>query len=111
MHSRLHYCILIFLNSIHGMDIAVVGKDVKSTQTAIGRIHFIPPSQEELFYLRLLLHHCSGAKSYNDLKSFNGVLHESFQAVAVAKHLLDDANECLSWSKKNETTVCHNFYF
>jgi hypothetical protein len=59
----------------------------------------ISVSQGELFYLRLLLLHIAGAKSYDDLKTVDGVLKATFKESAICRHLLEDDTEwdnCLS---------------
>ena len=61
----------------------------------IGRVYTISPHQEECFYLRLLLHHVRGPKSFNNLKTVNGDLctcsffHEAYFKLS----LLEDDNQ------------------
>ena len=49
--------------------------------------------QSELFYLRLLLHNKVGATSFEDLKTVNGELCESFQDTCLKMGLLENDNE------------------
>lgn len=58
---------------------------------AIGRIYFCGPKAGERYYLRLLLHHVTGPKSWEDLKSVPG--HQqpfrTFREVCLARGLLE----------------------
>ena len=81
----------------------VVGEKV------IGRVYTVHPSAGEVFYLRTLLHHLTGrdlaladappadraahAFTFEALKYFRGVLHESYQAACEARGLLQDDKE------------------
>jgi primosomal protein N' len=56
---------------------------------AVGRLYFVSPREGERYYLCLLLHHVRGARSYDELKTFEGVLYPSFQEAAKA-HRCDD---------------------
>jgi PIF1-like helicase len=54
---------------------------------------FVPPNAGDRFYLRLLLSVVTGARSFNDLKSFHGVIHPSYREACLARGLLADDNE------------------
>ena len=78
----------------------------------IGRMYFAPPSSEECFYLCLLLTTVTGATSFDDLYSFNGVRHDSFREACIARGLLDNDNEwhqCLqeAISKNDKVIYAH----
>jgi len=60
----------------------------KQKGSAIGRMHFIAPSAGEQFYLWLLLTIKKGPKSWEDLQTVNGTLHESFYHACSANSLL-----------------------
>jgi hypothetical protein len=61
---------------------------------AIGRMYFIPPSvNDERFYLRTLLAVVKGPKSYEDLRTFNGITHPTFREVCLTMGLLQDDGE------------------
>lgn len=48
----------------------------------------------ELFYLRLLLKHATGATSYEDLRTVDGnVVCETFRAACEARHLIENVDE------------------
>ena len=66
----------------------------------IGRLYTTNPSQGERHYLRILLHHIPGAKSFENLKmSPDGMLLSIFKETAIAHGLLESDAEwdnCLS---------------
>ena len=55
----------------------------------IGRIYFVGPSGGERFYLRLLLMVVKGPTSFDDLRTFDGVLYDTFKLACIARGLLD----------------------
>ena len=60
----------------------------------IGHLHMTNPSQGERHYLRILLHHIPGAKSFEDLKmSPDGMLLSTFKETAIAYGLLESDAE------------------
>ena len=65
----------------------------RERQRVISRLHTTNPRDRELFFLRLLLLHVSGATSFKYLRTVNGVLHPSFSLAAKALHLLEDDRE------------------
>lgn len=54
---------------------------------------FIPPTAGEQFYLRTLLAVVKGPKSFEDLRTFEGVVHPTFHAACLARGLLEDDGE------------------
>ncbi|XP_057747327.1 uncharacterized protein LOC130966529 [Arachis stenosperma] len=65
----------------------------RKTNTAIGRLFFVLPSAGELYYLRMLLNIVKGPRSYEELRSFNGVVYPTFRDACYAHGLLDDDQE------------------
>ena len=59
----------------------------------IGRIHHVPPSWGELFYLRRLLNHVRGAQNWEDLREYDGVVYPTCKEACFARGLLDDDKE------------------
>ena len=51
------------------------------------------PRDEERFYLRMLLQHVRGPQSFEDIRTVQGIVHETFKAAAITRHLLDDDTE------------------
>ena len=60
---------------------------------AIGPMYFVCPNSGERFYLRLLLTIVRGATSFEDLRTVNNVLHDTFKSACVARGLLEDDEE------------------
>ena len=69
-------------------------KKRQRNRLAIGRVYSANPFEGERFFLRLLLQHVRGAKSFEDMRrSTDGVLHPSFRQAASALGLLEDDEE------------------
>ena len=59
----------------------------------ISRIYSVSPRDRERFYLRMLLFHVRGARSFRDMRTHEGVVYESFEAACRARGLLIDDTE------------------
>ncbi|XP_015189382.1 PREDICTED: uncharacterized protein LOC107073306 [Polistes dominula] len=59
----------------------------------ITRLYAVPPSYKERFFLRLLLLNVKGATSFEDLRTFNGVVYPSFEEAVEERRLLINDNE------------------
>ena len=57
---------------------------------AFGRVYTVHPSKSELFHLRLLLHVVKGPTDFQNLKTVDGILHDSFRDACNALGLLED---------------------
>ena len=55
----------------------------------IGRMYFVGPSGGERFYLRMLLTVVKDPTSFEDLRTYDGVVHETFKSTCIARGLLD----------------------
>ena len=55
---------------------------------ALGRMHTVSPTQEEAFCLRMLLNVVVGPTSFQDLKTFNEIQHQTFKGACRARDLL-----------------------
>ncbi|DBA05041.1 TPA: hypothetical protein N0F65_000729 [Lagenidium giganteum] len=62
-------------------------------QTSVGRMHFVNPRDVERYHLRLLLNHAPGAISFQDLRTVDGEVQETFLAAARARRLLQSDEE------------------
>ncbi|KAG8366715.1 hypothetical protein BUALT_Bualt17G0108200 [Buddleja alternifolia] len=59
----------------------------------IGRLPYLHPNAGEKYYLRMLLYKVRGAQCFEDLRTFNGVVYQTFKQACSARGLLDDDNE------------------
>jgi hypothetical protein len=76
---------------------------VRTRGEAVGRLYFVHPSAGELFYLRMLLSIMKSPKSFSDLKTFNGITHNTFKESCRSRGLLEDDSEweeCLDSASK-----------
>ncbi|KAK1411671.1 hypothetical protein QVD17_38228 [Tagetes erecta] len=60
---------------------------------SIGRIHSVPSSLGEAYYLRILLNKVKGPKSFEDICTVDGQIHPTFRQACFARGLLDDDTE------------------
>ncbi|CAN1298315.1 ATP-dependent DNA helicase pif1 [Linum perenne] len=60
---------------------------------SIGRLYYAHPSSNERYYLRVLLHIVKGCRSFEEIKTVNGVIYESFKETCYALGFLADDNE------------------
>ncbi|XP_056864414.1 uncharacterized protein LOC130511444 [Raphanus sativus] len=60
---------------------------------AIGRIAHINPSQDELYFLRVMLNWVRGPKSYEDIRTVDGVVYSTYEDACYALGLMDDDKE------------------
>lgn len=72
--------------------------------SAIGRIYSCTPNQGERFYLRLLLVSVPGPISFEDLRTVNGILYDTFQEACLARGLIENDN---AWVQCFEEAVCY----
>ncbi|CAH2016859.1 unnamed protein product [Acanthoscelides obtectus] len=56
----------------------------------IPRLYFVHPREGERFYLRQLLLHKTGCRSFEDLRTVHGRTYETFRDAAIAMNLLTD---------------------
>ncbi|GMF31249.1 unnamed protein product [Phytophthora lilii] len=59
----------------------------------IGRMIAVSPRDTNRFYIRLLLCYRRGPQSYEDLRTVDGVVHDSFKAAALSMGLLESDEE------------------
>ncbi|XP_057426381.1 uncharacterized protein LOC130719785 [Lotus japonicus] len=60
---------------------------------SIGRINFVPPGCGELYYLRMLLNVQRGCTSFEDLRSVDNRVYDTFREACIALNLLKDDRE------------------
>eukprot|EP00794_Sanderia_malayensis_P017120 gene17120-biopygen14739 len=64
-----------------------------TTRPIIGRIYNVLPSHPERFALRLLLLHRTGVTSFEEMRTVDGITHDTLKNAAKAMSLLDDDAE------------------
>ncbi|XP_076038877.1 uncharacterized protein LOC143024048 [Oratosquilla oratoria] len=74
------------------------------TAAALGRIRAVTNKTVELFYLRVLLTHVKGPSSYEDLRTVDGVTHDTYREAVKAMGLLNDEE---TWSKTIMEIISH----
>jgi len=62
----------------------------------IGRVYTIHPSNAECSYLQMLLHEVHGPKSFDDLKTANGHLRETYREACQLRGLLESDNHWMN---------------
>ena len=68
----------------------VPGHDHVKSSDVLGRVYTVHPSNSESYHLRLLLHHVRGATSYQDIRTVNGRVFETFHDACMELGLLED---------------------
>ena len=66
---------------------------IRNRGYAVGRLYFVNPSSGERYFLRTLLTKGSGAMSFEDLRTYNGVVYDTFKAACIAQGLYEDDDE------------------
>ncbi|XP_055904241.1 uncharacterized protein LOC129940040 [Eupeodes corollae] len=84
----------------------VVGHPGIKKDAALGRVYSVHPSQSECFYLRILLHHVRGPTSFQDLKTVDGVVKETYQAACRERGLLEDDNQWETTLREASISQC-----
>ncbi|KAL3622578.1 hypothetical protein CASFOL_033989 [Castilleja foliolosa] len=78
----------------------------------IGRLAYVHPASGELFFLRMLLCHQRGCKSFADIRTVSSVIHNTYRSACDALGLLGDDKEWLTafiessaWATSSELRV------
>ncbi|XP_074300018.1 ATP-dependent DNA helicase PIF1-like [Silene latifolia] len=59
----------------------------------IGRLQHVPPTCGELYYMRMMLNHVKGPKSYEDIRTVNDVPYPTYREACYAFGLIGDDRE------------------
>lgn len=79
---------------------------LRKKRTAYGRMVYIPPNVGEKFYARLVLAVAKDLRSFDDLRTFEGILYPTIREACFARGLLQDDGEwrrCLEEGKTLQT--------
>ncbi|XP_076931995.1 uncharacterized protein LOC143597361 [Bidens hawaiensis] len=60
---------------------------------AIGRVHVVPAAFDEAYYLRILLNKVKGPECFEDIRTVDGVVCETFRDACYKRGLLDNDKE------------------
>ncbi|XP_071719195.1 uncharacterized protein [Rutidosis leptorrhynchoides] len=69
-------------------------------QRTVGRINFVPPKAGETYYLRILLNKVKGPTCYEDIRTVNNQVHDTFKEACYALGLLEDDREYVASIKE-----------
>ncbi|XP_071718689.1 uncharacterized protein [Rutidosis leptorrhynchoides] len=72
----------------------------KRNTGAIGYIHHVAPASGDLFFLRILLKKVKGPTSYQDIRTVNGKVFDSYRDACYDLGLLDDDKEYIEGIKE-----------
>ncbi|KAL8614341.1 hypothetical protein ACOMHN_007679 [Nucella lapillus] len=78
---------------------AVEGQEGVKAGDTIGQVYTVHPKNRECFYLRLLLHTVNGPTSFENIRSFAGVVCDTYQEACCLRELLEDGEH---WSRTME---------
>ncbi|XP_021995534.1 uncharacterized protein LOC110892691 [Helianthus annuus] len=76
---------------------------------SIGRIHYVPPSLDDCYYLRILLNHIKGPTCFEDIKIVDGQVFQTFKDACFTRGLLDDDKEYVNAVKEASTWSTGDF--
>ncbi|XP_035834922.1 uncharacterized protein LOC118483334 [Helianthus annuus] len=72
----------------------------RKNYVVVGRIYFDSPSLGEAYYLRILLTKVKGPRSFEEIRTYEGVVYPTFRDACYARGLLDDDNEYIKCIKE-----------
>lgn len=65
----------------------------KQRSKMIGQMMEVSPADNELYHLRIILHHKRGATSFQDLKTVNGIVFDNYYDACKEMGLIEDTEE------------------
>jgi ATP-dependent DNA helicase PIF1 len=77
-------------------------KKRKQHFNTLGRVRHVSPNEGDCFYLRILLCHVKGARSFEELYEFDDIKHSNYKEVCLARELIRDDKEWLSAMEEAE---------
>ncbi|XP_035845357.1 uncharacterized protein LOC118491583 [Helianthus annuus] len=81
----------------------------KNPYRAVGRIHYVPLSLGDCYFLRILLNHVKGPTSFDDIKTVDGQLYDTFKDACFARVFLDDDKEYIIAMREASTWSTSDF--
>lgn len=80
--------------------------EMETSENVIGRLYQVNPTEGERFYLRRLLHHIPGCKSFEDLRTLdNGTICTSFKEAALKHEFIEDDQEWIDCLQEATATA------
>nr|GEX81184.1 uncharacterized protein [Tanacetum cinerariifolium] len=76
---------------------------------AVGRIHYVPPSVGEAYYLRVLLHKQKGPEDWDKIKEVNDTVHRTYRDACYAMGLLVDDREYIDAIEEANSQACGEY--
>jgi hypothetical protein len=73
---------------------------LRKSGTSVGQLTFFSPSSREIYYLRLLLNVQVGCTSFEDIRTIDGVVYDTFREACDALRLLEDDLEFINGLKE-----------
>ncbi|XP_035842064.1 uncharacterized protein LOC110923839 [Helianthus annuus] len=81
----------------------------RKTHVSVGRIYSVSPSLGEAYFLRILLTKVRGPRSFEEIRTYDGVIYPTFRDACYARGLLDDDNEYIECIKEASFTGNGNY--
>lgn len=72
---------------------------------AVGRLHYTPLGSGEIYYLNYLLNHVEGPFCFEDIRTVNIIVHETFKKACYAMGLIDDDKWYIHTNTINEASL------
>ncbi|XP_071718818.1 uncharacterized protein [Rutidosis leptorrhynchoides] len=69
-------------------------------QKTVARLHYVHPKSGEAYYLRIMLNKVRGPTCYEDLRTVDGIIYDTFKEACYAMGLLDDDKEYIASIKE-----------
>src|SRR6266540_1380814 len=74
----------------------------------IGRLYYVNPTEGEQFYLRMLLMIVKGTKNYEEIRTYNGIIYQTFKEACAARGLLSDDKEWYNTFQEASTLATYS---
>lgn len=95
-----------FKKRLHGK-IIDIDNNIKESNN-LSRMYTVNPKNRECYHLRLLLNNVVGPTSFEDLRTVDGVIYDTYQAACLKLELIGDDKEW--FNAMNESKLCDSPY-